>query len=158
MATGNRRDWQMYQASLEEHVPLLLKTFLSGCLTSFLWLFSRDFEVETCWRRHKGDGENVFSKVHSSVSTCIWTMHHLLYEKCQFDIMQMHSGEYHKHSWIAMHCRMWILCALTLCWIANDAGQTCLLAWMPVTKNCTLNFRRRAENGCRLSHFIWSNP
>lgn len=46
--------------------------------------------------------------------------------------------EYHKHPWIVVHCRMWILCALTLCWITNDVGLTCLLQHL-LHKSCTLS-------------------
>lgn len=52
--------------------------------------------------------------------------------------------EYHKHSWLAVHCRMWILCALTLCWITNDVGLTCLLQRL-LHKSCTLSCGIKSE-------------
>lgn len=74
------------------------------------------------------------------ISSCLHTFQQFiicwqqLKEECHCDIMQMYSVEYHKHSWIAMRCRMWILCALTLCWITNDVGLTCLLECLPHTQ------------------------
>lgn len=61
MATGDKEDWQMCQASVEEHVPTAIEDFTLAMFD----LFSHRFSVET--------GGNIDSKMLFSkrISSCL---------------------------------------------------------------------------------------
>lgn len=55
MPTGDMGDWQMCQASLEEHVPTAIEDFTLMMFDLFSHCFPVEiFEAETSQRWHKG--------------------------------------------------------------------------------------------------------
>lgn len=154
MATGELEDWEMCPASLEEHVPTPMRSFLSWPLFSLL--FSRGFDPETSGRRQQvRQGkywlQNALFKAHvymhlKDPSFAVWKMSIWYYANA--------------FSWISqtfMDCDA-LQNVNFMCFDTMLNSQWCgasLFAWMPVTENCALSCSMRAENGCRLSHFLF---
>lgn len=127
----------------------------------FSLLFSRDFDAETSWSRHKGDREKILTPKCSFQSAFLHVSMRL--SDPSFAVWKMsiwyYANAFSRISQTFMDCDA-LPNVNFMCFDSMLNSQWCganLFAWMPVTKNCNLSCRMRAKNGCRLSHFIWSN-